>query len=613
MEKAIHSSSNSARCRIPELPLHSPDIDKFLEKVPPLACEGKHADWIRCSGSRCFAQPRPLAEHFQLHCTFVDILRRNDYEVMEPGIGRQFTFKSTSDYFDLIESDYVRVKCKSSKTGERWTGVAIGVRKELQRRLLQRPLMDYAKGKPFNVLIFGFDSLSRNAFVRKLPKSYAYLTETIGAHVLTGYNIVGDGTPQALIPILTGHSELELPETRKRKQGSVSCDAFPMIWRYFRRGGYVTGFNEDLPKVGTFTYRLNGFDEQPTDHYMRSYFLATDSRNDRYERLCTGDRPRHSVFMNYTIQLLEGGEGEEQRHPKFIFSFHGELSHDSINLIEVADEDFLVFLKTLVTRSLLEDTILVVMSDHGNRFADVRDTFQGKLEERLPFFSFAFPERFQTAFPKEYKTFVTNSKGRLVTPFDINRTLRHILELQRGEGVPPPPNMRHPGRALSLFTAISENRSCANAYIEPHWCSCLQWTDIKSFDNRAIRAAITVTDHINKLTLNFREICAQLKVERIVWVGKMAPSDNLVQFQAASDRDGYLGSFDETRKSSPIYQVKLVTKPGNGIYEATVQYDPVSRGYVVDTAHISRVNKYGDQADCIYARDPELRKFCYCK
>jgi hypothetical protein len=60
-------------------------------------------------------------------------------------------------------------------------------------------------GLPLNVLIWGFDSISRNTFIRKLPKSYDLLVNGLGGGtVLKGYNIVGDGTPQALIPILTG-------------------------------------------------------------------------------------------------------------------------------------------------------------------------------------------------------------------------------------------------------------------------------------------------------------------------------------------------------------------------------------------------------------------------
>lgn len=112
--------------------------------------------------------------------------------------------------------------------------------------------------------MYGFDSLSKNAFIRKLPKTYEFLTQHLNGDILQGYNIVGDGTPQALIPILTGFTELELPETRKRMKDSKSVNVYPMIWSEYERSGYVTAFNEDVPSIGTFSYRLNGFDKQPT-------------------------------------------------------------------------------------------------------------------------------------------------------------------------------------------------------------------------------------------------------------------------------------------------------------------------------------------------------------
>lgn len=37
-----------------------------------------------------------------------------------------------------------------------------------------------------NVLMFGFDSISRNTFIRKLPKSYTYLTSVLKGFVLQG-------------------------------------------------------------------------------------------------------------------------------------------------------------------------------------------------------------------------------------------------------------------------------------------------------------------------------------------------------------------------------------------------------------------------------------------
>lgn len=58
-------------------------------------------------------------------------------------------------------------------------------------------------GLGLNVLMIGLDSMSHMMTQRKLPKVYSKLM-SMGAHVMEGYNIIGDGTPQALIPILTG-------------------------------------------------------------------------------------------------------------------------------------------------------------------------------------------------------------------------------------------------------------------------------------------------------------------------------------------------------------------------------------------------------------------------
>lgn len=152
-------------------------------------------------------------------------------------------------------------------------------------------------GLKMNVLMFGFDSLSRNTFIRKLPRSYRYLKHSLNALVLEGYNIVGDGTPQALIPILTGKIELELPETRKRMGGKADyVDVYPLIWNAYKDSGYITGFMEDVHHIGTFTYRLKGFKTQPTDHYMRTYYLGAAHHFKYQKKFCMGALPRHSVI-----------------------------------------------------------------------------------------------------------------------------------------------------------------------------------------------------------------------------------------------------------------------------------------------------------------------------
>lgn len=85
-----------------------------------------------------------------------------------------------------------------------WNSILAGIRhsEEIFDRIGWDQLPKDALG--LSVIMWGMDSISRNNFMRKLPRTYKFLTEVLGSLVLEGYNIVGDGTPQALIPILTG-------------------------------------------------------------------------------------------------------------------------------------------------------------------------------------------------------------------------------------------------------------------------------------------------------------------------------------------------------------------------------------------------------------------------
>ena len=120
-------------------------------------------------------------------------------------------------------------------------------------RSVWNPLPKKALG--YNVLMFGFDSVSRMSWIRMLPKSYEYMIK-LGFVTLKGYNIVGDGTPQALLPILTGLKETELPEARRGYANASYVDNFPWIWNDYKKAGYVTQWAEDMQSIGTFQLRM---------------------------------------------------------------------------------------------------------------------------------------------------------------------------------------------------------------------------------------------------------------------------------------------------------------------------------------------------------------------
>lgn len=76
--------------------------------------------------------------------------------------------------------------CKSEKSGDKWSATLTGIRhdKDIWDRSSWNKISPNAL--KMNVLMFGLDSMSRNSFIRKLPKTYDYLTNTLGADVLQG-------------------------------------------------------------------------------------------------------------------------------------------------------------------------------------------------------------------------------------------------------------------------------------------------------------------------------------------------------------------------------------------------------------------------------------------
>ena len=53
-----------------------------------------------------------------------------------------------------------------------------------------------------------------------------------------------------MLPILTGQTELELPEARRGKPNAKNIDDHPWIFKDFEKIGYATQFAEEDPKTG---------------------------------------------------------------------------------------------------------------------------------------------------------------------------------------------------------------------------------------------------------------------------------------------------------------------------------------------------------------------------
>ncbi|KAK3100742.1 hypothetical protein FSP39_024527 [Pinctada imbricata] len=563
-------------------------------------------DWIETGNGSVWISQKAIKKHGDITCQLSYIGRIGDFETKYYKVVQI----KGNEKPHVLTDDYFRTTC-ASKNGAKYINVHAGVALKTTNHItIER------NGSALDVLFLGFDSISHMTFIRKLPKTLDYFTNELNGLVLNGYNIVGDGTPQAFFPILTGKTEQELPSALKRAKEKRFIDSFPWIWNEYRQRGYVTSFCEDFPNAGMFTYRLMGFKDKPTDHFMRPFYLEVHKMENENpisnlidmtfwtarDKLCIGSKRKSEVFMNYVKQLY----AVHRSKPKFTIGFLGDMSHDDQNKVETADVDLVNLLKHLQLSGNLNNTILILMSDHGARYKEVRAELQGKYEERMPFFGFAFPSWFKHKYPQEYYNFRTNTE-RLSTPFDIHSTLLKILSLDDIKSVD------QSERGISLFTEIPKSRTCHEAGIPIHWCACLNWYTASVSDDRVKSAAEFVTNKIN-LHIESEKACAKLSLHNVTRALKFLPDSSLVKFLRAADVNGvHPDMSDNTYVDKVMYQVWLYTFPNKAHYEATVIYNIKSGIYWGSIDEVSRINEYGHDADCSLKGSLDIRKFCFCK
>ncbi|XP_022093484.1 uncharacterized protein LOC110980804 [Acanthaster planci] len=617
-------------CLVPELNPFDGSIQAHIKEPKPLNCEGIRLTEVK---NRRLVLRKSVTRKIKYRTCYVSAINRvNDFLSLVSSPSKvNVDYNPRPDNKDIplqynLSSDFTVVVCldeKGNLTEHDFDGAFTDLRdneefdtfykaspalfdvhasvvpkpKVLQRLRDTKPPRD---GLGVNVVMLALEATSRMNFLRQLPLTTDLLAE-LGSVFLEGYNIVADATAGALIPMLTGKTELELPEIRKGEPGSSSVDAYPLIWKEFAKSGYATMFAEDSPRIATFNLRFNGFDEQPTDHYMRTFWNAAQVRNS-----CLGPRPVHSVMLDHLFDYMVAYKDK----PHFAFTFLVGLTHANINPLRLMDEDLHGFLVSAYSRRLLNNTVLFMFGDHGSRYSAIRKTLQGKLEERLPFMSVTLPDWMPKRYPDIAKNLRANTK-RLATPFDVHQTLRSVLHYST-----KPVSVRQ--RAISLFSEIPRERTCDHAHVAAHWCSCLTWEPAGA--EWAGHLASALVEGVNAKTEPVRHKCAKLRLNVALNAERMVPNEQVLRFVDTSDNHREANFHDNATvrvsELPVLYQVTVETMPGNGLFEGTVRVLPQSKAdFIVyePTGDISRINRYGTQADCLRHSRPNMMPFCYCK
>lgn len=434
-----------------------------------------------------------------------------------------------------------------------------------------------------SVLVVGIDAVSRLNFRRHMPKTNEILSQLGNVEIL-GYNKVEDNTFPNLIPVLSGLSVEELRNRCWPRDDSFFDDCH-FVWDDYKMNKFDTIYLEDTPHISLFNYLKSGFMNQPTDHYFRPIMLDAENTigHQRHGNtiVCNGPKLAMTSVFDYAYKIALSMTD----HSYLGFFWSSSLTHDYVEYPRFGDEDLRNFFDELNESGELDNTIVILMSDHGIRWGPYRNTFQGSLEDRLPMLRFIVPEWFRTMYPRAIQNLNRNSM-RLTTPYDLHETLLDLAntKLLDDDSIKKRMGAVQGNRGISLFLEIPEDRTCQDAGIPTYYCACQGMRMKLTVDNiNVIKAADTLVQHVNSM-LSIHPQCAKLTLHEI--------HNAIVQIHHANIND---------------YQVQVTTVPGLAKFEAIMRKDG---GRFKMVSSVNRLNLYGNQSDCV--NTARLKLLCYC-
>ncbi|XP_049303315.1 uncharacterized protein LOC105222033 [Bactrocera dorsalis] len=439
-----------------------------------------------------------------------------------------------------------------------------------------------------SVLLFGIDALSRINLRRTMPLTFKYLQSNQWFE-LRGYNKVGDNTFPNLMPLLTSYNSTTaekkcLPQTL----GGLNKPVCNFIWNDFKRFGYKTAYAEDTSFMSTFNYLKEGFDQPPTDYYLRPMTLAIEKELKVATKdelpYCVGRKHYGEYIYDYALQFANSFAAE----PLFGLFWSNSFSHNYFDTEATMDVKVLEYLEKMKSESILERSIVILLSDHGMRWGPLLQLKSGFLEERLPTMFISIPSWYQNKYPDFMKNLQINQR-RLTTTYDIYATMKHILEVAEPEKEFPYLNGTIHG--VSIFREIPEDRTCDNAGIPEHWCACVPYEIVPTSDEVAKNVTALVLGEMNQYlnNKNISDKCAELKLETI----------NSIEMKMIKI------------PNESTYRISFEANPEKARFQATIVYNITTNTIKTDVEDISRLDSYAKTSNCIDLK--EEKKYCLCK
>lgn len=215
------------------------------------------------------------------------------------------------------------------------------------------------------------------------------------------------------------------------------------------------------------------------------------------------------------------------------------------------------------------------------------------MEDRLPYYGLWFPPWFYERYP-HIKQNIENNMDRLTSSFDVYETLKDIVN-ENFNGA----QRRATSRGQSHLYPVPKNRTCRDAGIADHWCTCNKEVPLKPENNTiAKEAANFMIDYMNDLLKDETKLCRKIVFSKFNFFRQ-------VQFADEHNAD------DNEEKTH--YFVGIETNPNQATFEAYLTVNKANNGTENEwelRSGLERTSRYGVYSGCM--EDWWLKHFCNC-
>jgi hypothetical protein len=319
-----------------------------------------------------------------------------------------------------------------------------------------------------NFIHISIDSVSRDNFRRKLPKSFKWLEKYYDntdseAEVFQFFKFHSIG-PYTIINMIPAMYGVEATSTGNanfytkyfKDNGYITGQSFNMCMKqlFDLEGGNVGGFNNE-----NFDHENNHISCDPNYTMPRTPFAILNGPYGMKRRCLYGKDTSEYVF-EYGKLFLNAYKDE----PKFLRLGSIDAHEGTAEVVKYMDDKLFNFFNYLESGGSLKDTVIIIQSDHGvtmpglYTFIDAED-FQ--IEKMFPILYMIIPRDIA----KRYRDTVRSKEQVMVSPYDIHSTIMDLA------GAPVDAYSK---LGVSLFKEIPDikERNCDKFGVLKNMCYC---------------------------------------------------------------------------------------------------------------------------------------------